>query len=368
MLLVRSNSKTGQTEHVPGVILSGPAADGVVFQTKDGIEALRCSGMSESFTFRGNTRLTATPTLSLLVQAARPITQQIQLSYLASGFDWAADYTATLSADGKQIDLGAWVTLANSNGVRISCSATAAVVAGCLNREQGDAAPLDAAGGPILARCWPQGSTSDAVQFLQVPGAMPMGFEADMRLRETAFADAVLNEVTVTGSRVRQEQLGDLEALPRAHAHDRGEPSVQTGAPARSSLDTRAPHLCRGGVAEDRNDGREQPRLGSGNCRAFGLRNDAANHLGLPLPSGQVVVFQARRGVRVFLNQADMLDHAVNEEVEISLGCSSDVQVQTESDKESITDPAFARLVPFVPGVLSLRHTLVGSASHVGGA
>src|SRR3984885_8786839 len=51
VLLVRSNSKTGQTERVPGVIASGPDADGVVFQSKDGIEALRCSGIPELITF-----------------------------------------------------------------------------------------------------------------------------------------------------------------------------------------------------------------------------------------------------------------------------------------------------------------------------
>ena len=361
VMLVRSNSKTGQIEHVPGVILSGPAADGVVFQTKDGIEALRCSGMPESFTFPGNTRLTATPTLSLLVQAARPITQQIQLSYLASGFDWAADYTATLSADGKRIDLGAWVTLANSNGVGFPAAQTQ-VVAGRLNREQADAAPLDA-GGPILARCWPQGSTSDAVQFLRVPGAMPMGFEADKRLRENSFADAVLNEVTVTGSRVRQEQLGDLKLYrvpTRTTVASRQ--SKQVRLLDRASIPVRRIYVAE--VEEDRNEGLGEADWDPATA-VLRTRNNAANHLGLPLPSGQVVVFQARRGVRVFLNQADMLDHAVNEEVEIPLGSSSDVQVQTESDNESITDPAFARLVPLVPGVLSLRETLVGSASHV---
>jgi hypothetical protein len=334
--LVRSNSKTGRIERVPGVILSGPSADGVVFQTQEGIEALRCSGMPESFAFPGSTGLTATPTLSLLVQAAHPITQQIQLSYLASGFDWAADYTATLSADGKRIDLGAWVTLANSNVVGFPAAQTQ-VVAGRLNREGNSITPLDA-GGPILARCWPRGSTSDAVRFLQVPGAMPLGFQADRRSRAMMFAAAALQEVTVSGARVTQEQLGDLKLYrvpTRTNVASRQ--SKQVRLLDRASIPVRRIYIAE--VEEDRNDGRGDPHWDPATA-VLRTRNDAANHLGLPLPSGQVVVFQRRGAVRVFLNQANMVDHAVNEEVEISLGRSSDVQVQTPSDKESITDPA----------------------------
>ena len=135
--LVRGNAGTGRIERLPGVILAGPEADGVVFQTQDGIEALRCSGLPESFNFSATTRLAASPTLSVLVRTARAVTARIQLSYLASGFDWFADYTATLSADGRTIDLGAWVTLANGNGVGFP-SARTQVVAGRLNRESNE--------------------------------------------------------------------------------------------------------------------------------------------------------------------------------------------------------------------------------------
>ena len=77
------------------------------------------------------------------------LTETVTLSYLARGFDWAADYIATLSADGKSMDLGAWVTLANGNGVGFPDSRTE-VVAGRVNRVSGEVQPLDP-GGPILA-------------------------------------------------------------------------------------------------------------------------------------------------------------------------------------------------------------------------
>src|SRR6266851_1954705 len=42
-------------------------AEGVVFETSEGIEALRCSGLPETFSFSGVGDLSATPTLSVLV-------------------------------------------------------------------------------------------------------------------------------------------------------------------------------------------------------------------------------------------------------------------------------------------------------------
>ncbi len=48
--LLRTNRKTGKTERLPGTILSD-AGGGVVFKTDQGIEALRCSGLPETFSF-----------------------------------------------------------------------------------------------------------------------------------------------------------------------------------------------------------------------------------------------------------------------------------------------------------------------------
>ncbi len=46
--------------------------------------------------------------------------RESDLSYLTRGFDWSANYTATIAADAKSMDLGAWVTLGNSNGDGVS--------------------------------------------------------------------------------------------------------------------------------------------------------------------------------------------------------------------------------------------------------
>ncbi len=63
------------------------------------------------------------------------------------------------------MDLGAWVTLANGNGAGFPAARTQ-TVAGRVNRESGEVEPIDA-GGPILAQCWPRGSTSDSPVYLE---------------------------------------------------------------------------------------------------------------------------------------------------------------------------------------------------------
>ncbi len=363
VMLVRSNPKTGKSERVPGVILTGTDADGIVFQSPDGIQALRCSGLSETFVFTDTKGLSASPTLSVLVRTAQPVTRRIQLSYLAYNFDWSADYTATLAADDQTINLGAWVTLANGNGIGFPAAHTQ-VVAGRLNRESGQVEPIDA-GGPMLARCWPRGSTSDTVQVPEFIRAVPLGFEAvgvDRAYAAMAAPNMALQEVTVTGSRVRQEQLGDLK-LYRV-------PERTTVASHQSKqvrlLDRAAIPVHRVFTAEVY-ERRGRDTLDSHWTAAsvsLRTRNDAANHLGLPLPSGRVLVFAAHPGAALLLNEAGMRDLALNEEVEIDMGRSSDVQVRTVLDEVSI-DPGRTRTIPYLPGKIALRVSEVDSARRV---
>jgi hypothetical protein len=56
-------------------------------------------------------------------------------------------------------------------------------------------------------------------------------------------------------------------------------------------------------------------------------KNDTAHHLGLPLPSGRVAVFAARDGATLLRHESNVRDLAVDEEVDIDMGESSDVQV-----------------------------------------
>jgi hypothetical protein len=82
--------------------------------------------------------------------------------------------------------------------------------------------------------------------------------------------------------------------------------------------------------------------------------NNAANHLGLPLPSGQVAVFAARGDAQLLLHESAMHDLAVNEELELDLGDAPDVQVTAVKEK-TIIDPLRVPPLPPVPGI-SAQH------------
>jgi hypothetical protein len=348
--LLRTIRKTGKTERLTGTLVSD--VGGVVFKSAQGIEALRCSGLPETFSFEPVSGLSARPTLSVEVRSARAETRQVTLSYLSRGFDWAADYTATLSADGKSFDLGAWVTLANSNGVGFP-AAHAQVVAGTVNREAGEVVPIDL-GKPILARCWPRGSTSDVSEIRMFKLASRdelKGPAAPMAMRA-----ASLQDIVVTGNRVQQEQLGDLKLyrLPtRTTLASRQ--SKQMRLMDRSSIPVNTVYGA--DVEVDEDDAASTPAH-----RMLRTKNTAANHLGLPLPSGSVAVFGAVGNERLLEHESDMRDIALDEEVEINAGESADVQVTATKEKASI-DPA-AKMLPLVPGV-SLRSAKITTANRV---
>jgi len=357
--LLRTNRKTGTTQRLPGTILSD-AEGGVVFKTEEGIEALRCSGLPETFSFEPLSGLSARPTLSVEVQVLSAVTRQVTLSYLARGFDWAADYTATLSRDGKHLDLGAWVTLANSNGVGFP-GAHVQVVAGKINRVNGAVEPIDL-GGPILAQCWPRGSTSDQPpMFLRERSMESM----DRMFKMSVAAPAAMNfaEVAVTGGmKVQQEQLGDLKLyrMPeRTTLASRQSKQVrlmdQSGIPINTVYDAQATTY--------RGPGSSVGLESSAAHRLLRTKNTVANHLGLPLPSGSVAVFGSYNGERLLQHESGLRDIAVDEEVEIDMGESADVQVAAKREETSV-DSTHAALLPLVPGV-ALRSVKVDDVERV---
>jgi hypothetical protein len=349
--LLRTNRKSGKTQRLAGTILSD-AAGGVVFKTEEGIEALRCSGLAETFSFEPAADLAARPTLSVEVQSPSAVTQEVTLSYLARGFDWAANYTATLSPDGKRLDLGAWVTLANSNGVGFP-GAHVQVVAGKVNRENGEVEPLDI-GGPIVAQCWPRGSTSDQPPMILRERSMDRMFKVSFAA--PAPAAMGLQEVVVTGAkRVQQEQLGDLKLYrvpERTTLASRQSKQVrlmdQSGIPLTTiySVDL----------------GEDADSIGPAH-RLLRTKNTLENHLGLPLPSGSVAVFAPYNGERLLQHEAGLRDTAVDEEVEIDAGESADVQVSGKVE-ETRVDSGRAKLLPLVPGV-ALRSVKVDDVLRV---
>ena len=360
---VRENPKTGQATKVPGTLLSD--AGGVVFQAATGeIEALRCSGLPETFDFEPTTETNATPTLSALVHASQPVQAQVRLSYLARGFDWMAHYSAVVAPDGKTMSLGAWVTLANSNSVSFA-DAHANVVAGRVNREDDQVEPIDL-GQPILAECWPRGSTSDPVFVRAVPKSPGALMFTRAALAAAPMAD--FQEVVVTGAKVvKEEQLGDLKLYrvpDRTSVVSRQIKQVRLM--DRTDIPVEVLYRATVEVGSDQDD--------VALTKFLRTKNTTANHLGLALPSGHVSTFAIQADTPLLLNEAPFTDTAVNENVELGLGDSDDVRLSAVLDESqdnnggnSAQEPPAAKLrnLRQVPGVKHLRSLRLSGAGRI---
>ena len=206
----RTVRATGKTTEEEAVIRSGLGGQ-VVLQTAAGIEALRCSGIPETIVYDALPEgLSPKPTLSVRTRSSRAVTATVTLSYLADNFDWQANYVATLGADGKNVDLFGWVTVASADETSFP-KAQAMVIAGRLNRS-GARNPQLYQQQSIDLTCWPQGTTSDIPEDAYADAPPPPPSPAPMMMAEAM-------DIVVTGSArraksamvVNQEELGDLK-------------------------------------------------------------------------------------------------------------------------------------------------------------
>lgn len=349
--LVRTDPKSGRSVRIQGTLRSGPDG-GVVFESEQGIEALRCSGAAETLSFEADTDLTAGPTLSARIRSPGPLTASVMLSYLARGFDWSANYVAELAADGSTMDVGAWVTLGNANSAGFAAAHTQ-VVAGRLNRESGEVEPIEVAR-PILAQCWPLGTTSDTsreqptdlgslgasyeLMDAPAPAAMPKALaaaRAAQLVQEEQLGDLKLYRVpertTIASRELKQVRLLDRSAVPVElfYLAELAANEIIESTPARRTMRT---------------------------------RNDVGHHLGLPLPSGRVDSFEMHGEHPLLLSEAPLRDIALDEPFEIDLGGSANVRVAAVRER---TERMGATDLALLPGVVHLRSAVLDDINRI---
>jgi hypothetical protein len=318
----RTDRATGRTVETEAIIRSGP--DGIVLQTSEGIEALRCTGLPETLVYREiPPDLSARPTLALRTRADAATTAILRLSYLAGQFDWQANYVAYLAADGRTIDLFAWLTLANGNDESFPAAQTQAV-AGRIDRDDENS---DSAAQPVSPeinlRCWPAGTTSD-LPFTELPPPPPMA-EYEMRGQDIVVTGTRLRRLNlsssmpVTAISAQQEELGDLKLyrIP--------EPvTVAANAQKQVALlsKSRVPVERLVGLGRDATDDEGDPVPLSTILR---MKNVKERGLGLPLPSGSMAIFEQSGGRPMLAAETPIRDHAVGEDVELLVGTTPDV-------------------------------------------
>lgn len=396
VLIRRTDPATGRVREQNAIIQSGPDG-GVLIRTDQGFEALRCSGLPERMIYPDvPDTLSARPTLSILTRSDRAVTATIQLTYMAQGFDWSANYVGNMAADGKKMGLFAWLTVANG-GQQSFKDARLQVIAGKPNKRPNNPPPPPPAS-VLNLQCWPLDTTSthprrewERLPMPQVPDLSrfdgigrnaPGSFETrkQRRAREKREAFAGGNDgsdIVVSGSRLGRSArlrvpapmalaVAPVDAVMPAPPPPPPPPppaplaenvAVAEGAQAQAEAlgDLKLYRVpMRVTVAaqsqkqvamivqpEARFDRLYRANVGAGRDTPqpmpFLLRstNSSEKGLGVPLPAGGLSLFETVAGRRLLAGRDDVADLAVGEAVELDLGQSPDVQWTLTRVKET---------------------------------
>ena len=307
VLLRRTTLATGEVRLQDAVIRSG--ADGaVVLQTAEGYEALRCTGQREALVYDGVPQgLAARPTLSVRTRASAPVTATVTLSYLSTGFDWQANYVATLSPDGAHIPCSpGWSSLGRRDQFRQcgdpggrrplhgkrpmsmpDCGGARLALLAAGPHRPGPAGPDPSQPGHLAQQRGhpPAGHTRTE----DLINSLPQSF-AGMQAQEEALGDVKLfripEPVTVAAHSIKQVAFLDRAEVPVRIVYRYGFSEPEVGSWARA--------------------------------RMLPARNTVEQGLGVALPVGQVQLFTPGRPI--LAGEGNVDDHAVGEEVEIYVG------------------------------------------------
>jgi hypothetical protein len=328
--ITRTNPATGKAQSESAVVRTR-ADGGLVLQTNQGFEAVRCSGLPEKLTFdRVPAGLSAQPVFTVDTRSPLGGTYTVTLTYLAWGFDWQAHYVATVDegsrGDAMRLKLMSWLTLLNDNGQSFP-NAELMAVAGRLNvtsdyRSLAD--PPDAK--PLSLVCYPIGHTADGSPDLGMfpdaypppppPPAAPM-MEGDIvvtaqRLQRKAMDSAA----AITAI---QEDLGDLKLY-------RVPERVTVAAKGLKQIAFLDKDAVRGKMIYQADcswwESYDEPRAAE---MRFETVNDEKHGLGAALPTGAITFFEPSSHGDLFVGEQQLRDYAQGQDVEVPLGDSAQV-------------------------------------------
>ncbi len=328
--LTRTDRATGKTIEETALVTAGPNG-GVILQTDAGFEALRCTGLPERMRYGALPKdLSAKPTLSVITTSDRPVTAKITLTYMAAGFDWQANYVLNAGefASDHKLDLNvfAWLTIANG-GNQSFANANVMAVAGKPNRVGNAALPK---GRPpaLTLKCWPMQRTHEVPEyqpFGDFPDEEYLESDAKMYLMEAimpVMAPAPPPApIVVAGTVAQQEDLGDLKLyrIPeRVTVNAKGQKQVAMLVQPGSKFHRvyKAGPLWAYGFSPLTN---LVPTL-------IG-KNEKAEGLGLPLPSGTGMIFENSAFGSQLVGEVTVKDRAIGDEIELRLPASPAVRV-----------------------------------------
>ena len=327
----RINGETGKVTEKEVFITAGPTG-GVILESEDGFEALRCTGLPERIIYpKAPDDLSARPTLSIITQSNREVRVTVTLTYLASGFDWQANYIANIDpdalADGeKKMDLFAWLTIANGGNQSFD-NANLMAIAGSPNRKN-SSRKIRPTGKGLRLQCWPQGRTHQVPLrgYFPPPPPAPLAFEVakckecDVIVvtgsKRTSLAETL---TPVAAIKAEQENLGDLKLYRIPEKVDvKAKGQKQVAMIVQPDAQYRRIY-----IANALSYGQNFAPL------SYILRsqNEKEKGLGLPLPAGRFLVFENSSYGPLLVGEGSVEDRAIGNKIEWQMPQSPAVQM-----------------------------------------
>ncbi|NKB16286.1 MAG: hypothetical protein HC774_04495 [Sphingomonadales bacterium] len=316
------------------------ADGGLVLQSSQGFEAVRCAGLPETLTFdRIPQGLSAAPVYSIDTRSPKGGTYDVTLTYLSWGFDWKADYVATVGRkatgeDGEfDLQLLSWLTLLNDNGQSFD-KAKLQIIAGRLNVEsdyEGLADPPVAE--PLRLTCYPLGSTAAgspvteyAPQRVYAPAPSDAYYDAEndsivvtARKRVEYLQESPIAVSVVTAL---EENLGDLKLFRVPDRVDVSAKGMKQVAFLNQNA-VKARYLYVAGCEPwDWIEDLDEPQVAS---MLLVTKNETAKGLGIALPQGAMTLFEPTERGPQLAATTDLRDYARGQDVELEIGESAQV-------------------------------------------
>jgi hypothetical protein len=222
------------------------------------------------------------PTLLMSLENSGSHKQQIEASYLAGNLSWNSDYVLTVGRDDKAADLDGWVTLVNNSGTAFH-NARLQLVAGDLNR-------------------------------IQPPAAAPMP-------RDMAMAKALRVE------QFAQENFSEyhLYTLGRKTSVEDKE-TKQISLLQGSGIPVEKRFVVNGQNYYYRNQQNPSSPIKDNVMVFYKFKNAEKSSLGMPMPAGNVRVYQKDSKGNILFVGEDHIDHTPKDEaLNIHIGTAFDV-------------------------------------------
>ena len=279
--LVRSYQENGTTKHeeIKATLLSDN--NGPVWKIGNDI----VTGMfAESYRFpEVPANLYERPTLLMSLENSGAKKQQVEASYLAGNLSWNADYVLTVARDDKNADLDGWVTVVNNSGTAFR-NARLQLVAGELNRLPQPGAMRE----------------MDVTTALKSRAAAP-------QFQQEAFSEYHLYSLG------RKTSVEDKETKQISLLQGSGVPVEKI-------------FMVNGQSYYYRNQQAPGAPLKDPVMVYYKFRNEEKNGLGIPLPAGNVRVYQKDSKGGILFAGEDRIDHTPkDEDINIHIGNAFDV-------------------------------------------